>query len=572
MFDSKKETLFTKKDVKSTTSVKNEFLNQGIRESSKTTEYGNGALKYTTTNNDFVDQFGLISNYKKPRDFSEISQDMSTLWAKDPEMTMKLTFYIRMISRKTQLFDGSTTEKTQIGQGLKHEGIMRMIWIAINHPNTFWNNIYLYISISSWKDIIQMLSYDLQYNGWKGRTLDWKKMGDLILSGLENPNTNNLLKKYLPTIKANSKCKTLESQADNIIGKWIANLLFNNDTQSYAKYRKIKSSGTAHEWQKLISQGKMLDIDFDTVHGRALSLMVSSKFITNNGLSDKFEEWVDKKTVLKYTGYVYELMKPLENRRIDLMKKKVINKQFKMLVDQVKNQTNTNSSFIVVLDTSGSMGGIVAGTNMSSIHVAKSIGIYFSELLEGFFKNHWIEFHSEAKLREWKGDNPVDKYLNDNSDYIGSTNFLDVARLFCDIKKQGVTEDEFPNGIVCISDGNFNPSHPGYRYNRFNKSDHKTNTKHFKEMLLDVGFSKEFVDNFKIVLWDIPNDSYSERIETKFEDFADAPNLYYMSGFDPSALSFLLGSVDEKEKPTPKNAEELFEAAMNQEVLNLINL
>ena len=45
-----------------------------------------------------------------------------------------------------------------------------------------------------------------------------------------------------------------------------------------------------------------------------------------------------------------------------------------------------------------------------------------------------------------------------------------------------------------------------------------------------------------------------------------------MSGFDPSALSFLLGSVDNKDDKveTPTTAEELFHAAMDQEVLNLI--
>jgi hypothetical protein len=573
MFDSKRETLFTKDDVKNNkTSVKNGFLNQGMKESSMTTEFGNGAVKYTTTNDDFVDQFGLISNYRNPREFSEISKDMSILWGVNPKDAIKLAFYIRMISRKTQIFDGTTTEKVQIGQGLKHEGIMRMIWLAVNHPDEFWNNAYLYVAISSWKDIIQMLSYDLQYNGWDERKLDWNKMGKLILSGLENPNTTNLVRKYLPTIKSNSKCKTLEAQADNIIGKWFANILFKGENDSYAKYRKVKSSGTAHEWQKLISQGKMLDINFDTVHGRALSLMVSSKFINNNGLGAKFDEWLDKQPIMKFTGYVYELFKPLMNNfNVDLRNKKVINKQFKMLVDQVKEQTDVNSSFIAVLDTSASMGGSVSGLNISAMHVAKSIGIYFSELLEGTFKNHWIEFHSEAKMRQWKGETPVDKYINDNSSYVGSTNFLDVARVFIDIKNKGVSEDEFPTGIVCISDGNFNQAND-YGYMSRKNGSHETNTKHFKEMLLSAGFTQEFVDNFKIVLWDIPNNFYGGEIESKFEDFADAPNLYYMSGFDPSALSFLLGSVDQKDKPTPKNARELFEAAMDQEILNFINI
>ena len=84
----------------------------------------------------------------------------------------------------------------------------------------------------------------------------------------------------------------------------------------------------------------------------------------------------------------------------------------------------------------------------------------------------------------------------------------------------------------------------------------------------DAGFSKEYVDNFKIILWDIPNNYYSRKPETKFEDFADAPNFFYMSGYDPSAVAFILGTGEFKS--TPRNAEELFAAAMDQELLNRV--
>lgn len=85
--------------------------------------------------------------------------------------------------------------------------------------------------------------------------------------------------------------------------------------------------------------------------------------------------------------------------------------------------------------------------------------------------------------------------------------------------------------------------------------------------LRSAGFSKEYVDNFKIILWDIPNNYYGKS-ETKFEDFADAPNFFYLSGFDASIVSFLL---EGKEcKMTPKNAEELMNAALNQELLNRV--
>ena len=118
-----------------------------------------------------------------------------------------------------------------------------------------------------------MLQYDLIYHNWNNRVLDWNKFGQLIVAGLENPNSSELLKKYLPQIKAHSKCTTVEAQADTKIAKWIYSLLFGagNKPSSYKMYRKLKSSGTAHEWQQLISRGKFLNIDFNTIHGRTLS-------------------------------------------------------------------------------------------------------------------------------------------------------------------------------------------------------------------------------------------------------------------------------------------------------------
>jgi hypothetical protein len=72
--------------------------------------------------------------------------------------------------------------------------------------------------------------------------------------------------------------------------------------------------------------------------------------------------------------------------------------------------------------------------------------------------------------------------------------------------------------------------------------------------LLDAGFPKDYVDDFKIVLWDIPNSFYSREIRPKFEGYADTPGFFYMGGLDPSGIAFLLG-----QEPTP-------------EILNLVHL
>lgn len=574
MFNSKKTSLFDSKSTtqktSATSSSTNAFVNAGLKKSAETRS-GNGALKYSTTGNSFVDQFGKLGSYKEPRSFQDISRDMSELYAIDPEMAVKFAFYIRTITRTAQYIDGSKSGTVQRGAGLKHEAIMRLIWLAVNHENVFWQNVGLVPVLGSWNDIFKMLQYDLVYNGWKGRTLDWNKFGSLLLAALENENTSNLVKKYLPQIKTNSACKTVESQADNMIGKWLCSLLFGNKESgsTYKQYRKLKTSGTAHEWQKLISQGKFLEIDFGSVHGRALAQLVSGKFIMNRGLEEKYNQWIENQPVAKFTGYPHELFAKLPSKQYhDTVLKQyqisTLNKQFKNLVETAKQNAATGTNLIVVRDTSGSMVSAAPGTKQSCYDIGKALALFFSEMLpEGHFANSWIEFNSDAKMHTWKGSTPYEKWTNDRSSYAGGTNFQSVIQLFCKIKQQGVSESEFPSGILCISDSEFNPSQLK-----------KTNVESARKTLRNAGFSEEYVQNFKIVLWNLQNNYYGKGSGEKFETYGETKNVFYFSGYDGSVIAFLTGVKDKdgNVKSEPKTDVELFESAMDQECLNLIKI
>ncbi len=568
MFSSKKTTLF---DVKST-SVKssgNSFVRTRTMKSSETRS-GNGSLKYTTTGNDFVDQFGKMGEYRNPRTWEQIDLDMRLLWSQDKGMALRFTLFTRMITRKVS-FDGQTTANVQRGQGLKHEGITRLMWIAVNDPAVFYNNIALIPAVGSWKDIFVMLQTDLVYNGWEGRKLDWNKLFNLIHLGLSTDSQSELVKKYLPQIKSRAICKTVESQADCMIGKWIASQIQANNTDTYKTYRKLKTSGTAHEWQKAISRRDYNSLDFGTVHGRALAILTGGKFLDNQKLTAKYVNWLDGQDTVKFTGYPYELMNGL-SATTPLHKKITIDKQWKTLVETAKDGKPMDTSFIVVGDTSASMNAEATGTKVTSYHAMKSLALFFSEMLSGHFANSWIEFNKSAIMHTWKGNTPTEKFLNMRNSIVGDTNFLNVANLFASIKESGVAETDFPTGIICISDGEFNSNAnwPG--------RDMVTVFAEFLSSLRRAGFSEEFVANFKIVLWDIRNNYYGTKHKSGFESFADAPNLFYMSGLDGSTVSFLLGgeevtSIGEVvEKVAPKTAEELFAAAMDQEIFNQIQL
>jgi len=538
----------------------NSFVLEGMKKSAETRS-GNDALKYSTTGNPFVDQFGTIGKFKQRRSFAEISTDCQLLWSISPMLAVCFAFFIRMITRTVSLFDGVRTNTVQRGAGLKYEGIMRMIWLHVNHPDTFWKNIKLYISIASWKDIFLMLQHDLIYNGWNNRKLDWNKFGTLLLAGLENSHTTNLIKKYMPQIKPRSKCTTIESQANTIIGKWLSSLICGHTgkTENYKQYRQLKTAGTAHEWQKLISKKLMEQIDFSTIHGRALMLLVSSKFLANQHLEDKYTAWIMTQPIAKFTGYIHELTSRIaQNMKPYLVH--TINKQFDTLIETAKKNAKTQSGLIVAVDVSSSMDLQAYGTKVPSWEIAKSFAIYFSEFLSGYFTNAFIEFSNKAIMKTWIGKTLVEKWLNHSRSYSGGTNFLAIPILFARLKNDNnIPESDFPTGILCISDGEFDKAQIGM-----------TNVQTTLTILKNAGFSESYLRNFKIILWNIPNTFYGPDSGQKFETYGPAENIFYFSGYDPSILAFLTGTDVQTQEP--KTAEEVFNAAMNQEIMHMIQI
>src|SRR5208283_646253 len=107
------------------TKTKSSFVNAGLAKTAEV-KSGNGSKKYSTTGNDFVDQFGKLGSYKVPRSFADISKDSGILWSENKLLTVCFVLYVRMITRVTDIF-GKKTKEPQRGAELKHEGIFRMI-------------------------------------------------------------------------------------------------------------------------------------------------------------------------------------------------------------------------------------------------------------------------------------------------------------------------------------------------------------------------------------------------------------------------------------------------------------
>jgi hypothetical protein len=525
----------------------NEFIN-ALTACDTMTE--NGAVSNSSTGDILVDQFGSVSGYNG-RQIDKVFSNQEELWVENDLKSLQFIFYLRAISRESNILVEGEDKGTmaQKGQGLRDEVFKRLLWVAENHPKTFYANIALLPMVGSWKDIWELMWYDINLNV---NVLDEEKMFALIASGLAMEKTCDLVKKYLPSMVAIKKQSTWRSRTMNVLARKFMRYMGWN----HKEYRKFKTSGNAHDFQKYISQ-KMYDaINWSHIPGKAMTKLVASKFITKQNLLESYENWLDKQDTIKYNGYAYELGYILNHNKLYKHQKNTLNKQFDNLIQNVKKNTSFKENVWCALDTSGSMTWKYNNSNVTPYDVCSSLGVFFSTLNEGAFHKQVIMFDTTSYVKQLRGDFcQMMRQLPKNA--MGGTNFLSVVKRIVKIRKDNpsIPLEDYPTTLLVVSDMQFNAT-----------GGVDTNYERCKTMLLEV-FPQEFVNNFKFVWWNVA---------TTTRDFPSRINdggTFLLSGFDGSVISLLLGEeLTEKTKKKPQTMQELVDVALSQEVFSLLKI
>ncbi|MDF1697301.1 MAG: DUF2828 family protein [Saprospiraceae bacterium] len=328
--------------------MKNNFLNALYRRNTVTE---NGALSNSSTGSTALDYFAKCGTFRD-RDLESVFADISSLWNEDPRQALKVIFYNRMITRKTKGF--VETEINQSGQGNKDEFRKAITWVARYQPDVLNKNLWIIPMVGCWKDLWHDALID---------ELDTDSVYELIAKGISCPYNRELIAKYLPRIRSksntyNDRHKRLNAFAFGFIKymKW-----------NPVKYRKFKSQGKAHDFQKKMSNRLFDKIDFNSIPGKALFQIVNNKGRDNmttlerHGIDQTYLKWIESQPVAKFTGYVYELMAAVNNQ-MSLVQKNTIDKQFDGLILNAKADGNITENVWCALDTSGSMSSPVANT------------------------------------------------------------------------------------------------------------------------------------------------------------------------------------------------------------------
>ena len=530
----------------------------------------NGAKTLVTTGSRLVDQFGKAGNYRG-RSIIEVFEDQSALWAENQEAALRFPFYLRMVTRKVKVNKNNKTDKVQSGQGARDESFKRLLWIAKEHPEAFYKNIWLLPVIGSWKDMWTLMYYDKHENI---NVLDKEAMFDVISQGLMSDTHAALVLKYLPRIKSMKKCTTPWTSITNRLAKEFAS----HNGLSYQEYNKMKASGNAHTFQKLICARRYDELKWDEIPGRALTLLTSGKFLDNHGLTNDYLQWVLNQPVAKFTGYVYELAKKYrEARNITrgknsmLALKHTLDSQFNGLVEQMKKDGTITENVWCCLDTSGSMSTPVGGlNNVMCIDVAVSLALFFAELNTGEFHNKIIMFDDESYPYTITSDSFCDRINNLPRVGCGGTNFQSAVDEIIKIRTQHpeIPLEDYPTTLLVVSDMEFNPVGCSWRGNHKGET---TNFEYSKNALKEV-FPEDFVDNMKFIWWDVA----SRYGNNHYEGDGITPGCTFFSGFDGSIISAILGDATVVDESTGKvrqmTAEELVAKALSQEILNYLTL
>jgi len=522
--------------------MKNKFL-KALHSFNTFTE--NGALSHSTSGSAVLDYFAKCGTYRD-RDLEVVFADMSRMWAESPLRTLQVIFYNRMISRVAKGMVAS--EKVQSGQGNRSEFRASLVWLAKFKPAVLYANLWLVPVAGAWKDLWHEELID---------SLDLTKVYALIAAAMEDDYNQELLAKYLPRIRSKSNCYNERHEQLNKFAFGLIKVL----KWSPSQYRKFKASGKAHGFQRQMCSGQWKDLQFNQIAGKALFQLVNNRgkdgktTIERHAIEADYVQWISAQPTAKFTGYVYELMKAV-NAKMTIAQKITVDKQFDGLINLAKADEKNTENVWCALDTSGSMTMKVANT--SAYDICVSLGVYFSTLNEGAFKDQVIMFDSLSRVLQLSGSfsDKVTQIQSANTAW-GSTNFQSVIDEIVRVRKQNpsIPVAEFPTTLVVVSDMQFNPVN----------GNTQTNYQRAMQKLASVG-----LPSIRIVWWWVTG---------RGEDFPnqmDNEGLVMIGGFDGTIISKLLGE-EVKVQNTGQAKKQLtaFEAmlkALDQEVLNELQL
>lgn len=387
----------------------------------------NGAIKHLTTKSAVLDMFSLCGAYRQRSD-ADCILAFKNAFDENQTLALKCLFYLR---------------DCRGGQGERRFFRVCFRWLANSFPDTAIRNLANVSEYGRWDDLIYSTL---------GTTVE-KAALDLIYSQFKldlECKTPSLLGKWLPSENASSK--VTKSAAAKV------RVYFD---LSHKEYRKALSElrSRINIVEKLMSQGKWQDIQFDKIPSRA-GLIYKNAFARRDIIAKKYETFAKDENTKVNAGvlYPYDIAQRAfcsKHYSVEAPERVMLQKYW----DNLPNYYGDNDeNGLAIVDVSGSMTG-------QPMEAAVSLGAYIAERGHGPFANHFITFSNNPHLVKFEGVDIVDKFNRaKRADWGMSTNIEAVFDMLLSIAKQNNTlPEDIPNRLYIFSDMEFNSCMTGRR-------------------------------------------------------------------------------------------------------------
>lgn len=493
-------------------------LKQTFNQQNSFTE--NGAIGYKTSGSPLVDFNFKVSSYRG-KEPSEIANDFEKVFDYNPMLAVKMMFFAG-----------------DIRQGMGERKVFNscLQWLASEHTDYCNAVISLIPEYARWDYLIALFDTKCDKTAW-----------DAFVSQLEKDNENckqdkpvSLLAKWMPSVNASNK-------ESNRLGKKIASRLGLKERE----YRKMLSRlrKKIDVVEKKMSANNWNEIDYNGVPSKA-NIIYKNAFMKHD--EDRRQKYLDAlerndgtAKINASVAFPYDIiasyMKVLRSY-YDILADQTLEGMWKALPDYSKDVDTGNT--ICVVDGSGSMGCSIGNTSITAHDVARSLGIYFSERLDGPFKDKFITFSSEPKLVDLSNCKDLAHKIVRCAKEDDCSN-TDIEKTFDLLLKTAVNnhlkQEDLPKNILIISDMEFDGATTARWQFGYNQGSFATGMKTLFEEIADKYKAHGYVLP-RLVFWNV--NSRSNTVPLQENEMGVA----LVSGFSPTIATMVFsGKLDPEE-------------------------
>ena len=328
-------------------------------------------------------------------------------------------------------------------EGLGERRTFRVIFerFCNENPDAAINLLHLIPFYGRWDDVIEVVfgHVPCKVRDEAIELLRMQIQSDILMANTKQP--VSLLGKWMPS--GNTSSKETRRRAEflrNAFG-WTPKQYRKNLSGLRRRIKVVEQQMSANQWS---------EIDYEGVPSRA-AMNYRDAFSRHDG--DRYNDYLEdvksgKTKIHSSVLFPYDIVHAYQNK---WDADPTLEEQWKALPNKVPE----NSSTLVVVDGSGSMGSLVGNTGVSCHDVARSLGIYFSEKLTGPYKDSFITFSANPKYVHFHDGLTLAAKLQimRHHDECSNTNIEQTFDLILDTAvRNHLKQEELPANVLIISD------------------------------------------------------------------------------------------------------------------------